>query len=123
MQTALSTPVAPGLGTQPPANAPLAAHAAAEERYLYAPILMDDNGLSPSRHALHEHHELDELVEQLQQGDPASRGWTNTARELSRKLQRPVQWRACGLNGVTVGQARQALLPLVPAQPVDRPVR
>lgn len=64
----------------------LAAHAAAEERFLYAPILMDDNGLSPSRHALHEHHQLDELVEQLQENDPASRGWMNTARKLSRKV-------------------------------------
>ncbi|WP_194715570.1 SGNH/GDSL hydrolase family protein [Noviherbaspirillum soli] len=41
------------------------------------------------------------------------------ARELAGKLRRPVQWRACGLNGVTVGQARQALLPLVPAQRID----
>src|SRR3546814_10693664 len=40
----------------------LAAHAAAEERFLYAPILMDDMGLSPSRHALAEHHEIDECV-------------------------------------------------------------
>src|SRR3546814_18788143 len=39
----------------------LAAHAAAEERFLYAPILMDDMGLSPSRHALAEHHEIDEI--------------------------------------------------------------
>ncbi|MES2858486.1 MAG: hemerythrin domain-containing protein, partial [Pseudomonadota bacterium] len=43
----------------------LAAHAAAEERFLYAPVLMDDMGLNSSRHALHEHHEMDELVEDL----------------------------------------------------------
>jgi hypothetical protein len=61
----------------------LAAHAAAEERFLYAPILMDDMGLSPSRHALHEHHEMDELVEQLQKDDTSSRSWLRTARELS----------------------------------------
>jgi hypothetical protein len=64
----------------------LAAHAAAEERYLYAPILMDDMGLSSSRHALHEHHEVDELVEEMQEGDPASRGWLATARKLSKKV-------------------------------------
>ena len=40
----------------------LAAHEAAEERYLYVPMLMDDMGLNSSRHALHEHHELDELI-------------------------------------------------------------
>ncbi len=64
----------------------LAAHAAAEERYLYVPILMDDMGLSSSRHALHEHHEMDELVEQLQEGEPANRGWLATARKLSHKV-------------------------------------
>lgn len=41
------------------------------------------------------------------------------ARELARRLARPVHWRACGLNGVTVRQAQDQLLPLVPAQPVD----
>lgn len=64
----------------------LAAHAAAEERFLYAPILMDDMGLLSSRHALHEHHEIDELVEELRGRDTASRGWLATARKLSRKV-------------------------------------
>lgn len=43
----------------------LAAHAAAEERFLYVPMLMEDMGLNSSRHALAEHHEIDELVETL----------------------------------------------------------
>ena len=60
-----------------------AAHAAAEERFLYVPILMDDRGLNSSRHALHEHHQIDELVEQLQQLDPAREPWLDKARELS----------------------------------------
>jgi len=64
----------------------LAAHAAAEERYLYVPMLMHDNGLDASRHALHEHHEIDELVEQLQEGKPSDRGWMNTARALSHQV-------------------------------------
>lgn len=64
----------------------LAAHAAAEERFLYAPILMFDNGLDVSRHALHEHHELDELVEKLQDGEPDDRGWMATAKVLSREV-------------------------------------
>ena len=41
----------------------LAAHEAAEERFLYVPMLLEDAGLDSSRHALHEHHEIDELVE------------------------------------------------------------
>jgi len=64
----------------------LAAHAAAEERYLYVPILMDDRGLNSSRHALHEHHEMDELVEQLQEEDTSGRGWLAIARKLSHKV-------------------------------------
>ncbi len=64
----------------------LAAHAAAEERFLYAPILMDDRGLNSSRHALHEHHEMDELVEDLQSLDPRHAAWLKKARELSEKV-------------------------------------
>lgn len=64
----------------------LAAHEAAEERYLYVPMLMDDMGLDASRHALHEHHEIDELVEQLRKLDPAAGPWLEKARELSQKV-------------------------------------
>jgi hypothetical protein len=64
----------------------LAAHEAAEERHLYVPMLMDDRGLDSSRHALHEHHELDELVEKLREGRPGDRGWMATARALSRQV-------------------------------------
>lgn len=64
----------------------LAAHEAAEERYLYVPMLMDDAGLDASRHALHEHHELDELVEELQVVDKSGRSWMATAKKLSEKV-------------------------------------
>lgn len=61
----------------------LAAHAASEERFLYAPILMDDLGLNPSRHALAEHHEIDECVEELMQADYEGGSWLATAKKLS----------------------------------------
>ncbi len=64
----------------------LAAHEAAEERYLYVPILMDDAGLDSSRHALHEHHEMDELVEEMQTLDHNGSGWMAKARKLSEKV-------------------------------------
>lgn len=64
----------------------LAAHEAAEERYLYVPMLMHDMGLNASRHALHEHHQLDELVEELQVSDKAAPGWMATAKQLSHKV-------------------------------------
>lgn len=64
----------------------LEAHEAAEERYLYAPILMDDMGLDSARHALHEHHQIDELIADLQKLSPAGVAWIDTARELSKKV-------------------------------------
>jgi len=64
----------------------LAAHAAAEERFLYAPILMDDAGLDASRHALHEHHEIDEIVADMQVNDKNGAGWMARARKLSEKV-------------------------------------
>jgi hypothetical protein len=64
----------------------LAAHEAAEERFLYAPILMADTGLEPARHALHEHHELDEIVEDMQVIAHAGAKWMACARKLSEKV-------------------------------------
>ena len=64
----------------------LAAHAAAEERFLYAPVLMDDMGLNLSRHALHEHHQMDELVEDLHKADAEGGQWLAVARKLSEKV-------------------------------------
>ncbi len=62
------------------------AHEAAEERYLYAPILMDDMGLDSARHALHEHHQIDELIADLRKLDPAGDAWIDTARALSHEV-------------------------------------
>ena len=64
----------------------LAAHAAAEERYFYTPILMHDAGLDLSRHALAEHHDMDELVEDLIKLDPAGDAFGAKARELTHKV-------------------------------------
>ena len=64
----------------------LMAHAAAEERNLYAPLLMEDGGLDASRHALHEHHEIDELLEDLSVRDKKQAGWIATAKKLSFKV-------------------------------------
>jgi hypothetical protein len=64
----------------------LAAHAAAEERFLYAVILMHDAGLDVSRHALHEHHEIDELVEKLEACDPEADTWHEAAKALSHEV-------------------------------------
>jgi hypothetical protein len=64
----------------------LMAHAAAEERHLYVPLLMEDGGLDASRHALHEHHEVDELLADMSVRDKKRPGWIATAKKLSFKV-------------------------------------
>lgn len=64
----------------------LAAHAAAEERFLYAQILFDDMGLKSSRHALAEHHEIDECVEALEDARNQPDAWPELVRKLSHEV-------------------------------------
>ena len=61
----------------------LYAHAAAEERFLYAPMLMEDAGLYSARHALAEHHRLDHTVEDLQDLSADSDEFGATAKKLA----------------------------------------
>ncbi len=60
----------------------LEAHAAAEERFLYCVMMMDDSGLTSSRHALAEHHEMEEMLEELTTDDPTVAGWMTRAKRL-----------------------------------------
>jgi hypothetical protein len=64
----------------------LAAHAAAEERFLYAPMLMEDLGLDPSRHAMAEHHDIDELVEEMEETPETGGSWMAVANRLAHKV-------------------------------------
>lgn len=41
------------------------------------------------------------------------------ARALAARLQRPVQWRACGKNGVTAREALESVIPLIPEHRID----
>ena len=67
-------------------RAELSAHAAAEERCFYVPLIAHDMTQEPSRHGIAEHHEMDELVETLEQTDFSSPGWLVTAKELHHKI-------------------------------------
>jgi hypothetical protein len=64
----------------------LDAHATAEERHLYVPLLMDDAGLSVSRHALADHHKAEKLVDALRGVDPSTEEFTELATELSAEV-------------------------------------
>jgi len=64
----------------------LDAHATAEERHFYVPLLMDDAGLSVTRHALADHHKAEELVEQLRAVDPTGDHFAELAKQLSAEV-------------------------------------
>ncbi len=64
----------------------LDAHATAEERHLYLPLLMIDAGLSVSRHALADHHKAEKLVEQLRGVDPTTDQFAEVARQLATEV-------------------------------------
>ncbi|KQD01626.1 hemerythrin domain-containing protein [Acinetobacter soli] len=64
----------------------LYAHSVAEDRYLYIPLMFNDTGLDITRHALAEHHEMDEMVEELEQTDMSSPSWIATAKKLADKV-------------------------------------
>lgn len=64
----------------------LYAHETAEERYFYIPLMAHENGVDLSRHAIAEHHEMDELVEKLDETEMSSSAWLTTARALGDKV-------------------------------------
>lgn len=64
----------------------LAAHATAEERCFYIPLMSIDASVDASRHGVAEHHEMDEMVEALQKMEYSSPGWIAGARRLSEKI-------------------------------------
>lgn len=60
----------------------LFAHAVGEDRYFYIPLMMNDSGLNITRHALAEHHEMDELLEELTELEMSSPSWLVKAKKL-----------------------------------------
>ena len=60
----------------------LLAHETAEERHFYVPLMQDDLGVDLSRHAIAEHHEMDEMVEELESMEFSSSAWLRLAKKL-----------------------------------------
>ena len=67
-------------------KAELAKHAIAEERHFYIPLMDSDNTIEPSRHAIAEHHEIDELVEKLEQTAMSSSAWLLHMKTLQERV-------------------------------------
>ena len=61
-------------------------HAKAEERHFYVPLMKKDLTQEKARHSVAEHHELDKIIEELEQTDRSSAGWVATAKKLHEKL-------------------------------------
>ncbi len=64
----------------------LSAHAAAEERCFYVPLIAHDRTQAASRHGIAEHHEMDELVEALEDIESVSPSWITQAKALRHKI-------------------------------------
>ena len=67
-------------------KAELAAHETAEERCFYVPLFEHDETVDESRHAIAEHHEMDEMVESLEKMNPGTEDWRACARKLCEKI-------------------------------------
>ncbi|MGR3572264.1 hemerythrin domain-containing protein [Brevirhabdus sp.] len=50
-------------------------HAAAEEETFYSKLISETWGQDSARHSVHEHQQLDDLMEELHNMDMASSGW------------------------------------------------
>ena len=64
----------------------LDAHATAEERHFYIPLLMDDASLGVTRHALADHHKAMKLVDELRGVDPTTDHFADLAKQLSAEV-------------------------------------
>ncbi|WP_236195936.1 hemerythrin domain-containing protein [Pseudomonas glycinae] len=72
-------------------KAELQAHETAEERHFYIPLMEYDNGIDLSRHAIAEHHEMDEMMEELDEIEMSSPAWLAMAKKLSEKVHHHLQ--------------------------------
>ncbi len=64
----------------------LLAHETAEERCFYVPLFEHDSTVDASRHAIAEHHEMDEMVEDLEKIEYSSPAWLPAAKKLAEKV-------------------------------------
>lgn len=58
------------------------AHAAAEEETFYAKLMERTWGQDSARHSVHEHEQMDEIMEELREMDMSSPGWIQRFKTL-----------------------------------------
>ena len=64
----------------------MAAHETAEERAFYVPLIEHDETVDPARHGIAEHHEMDEMVEDLEKAEEGSAEWLEDVGKLVHKV-------------------------------------
>ncbi len=64
----------------------LDAHAAAEEQSFYAELMERPEGTDKARHSVHEHQQMEELVEELNELDLENTGWLNKFKKLEHQV-------------------------------------
>lgn len=72
-------------------KAEMAAHETAEERAFYVPLIEHDDTVDEARHAIAEHHQMDEMVEDLDQAAEGSSGWLESMGALVHKVEHHLQ--------------------------------
>jgi len=68
-------------------KAEMAAHETAEERAFYVPLFEHDDTVDEARHGIAEHHEMDEMVEDLEKAKEGSAEWLENVGKLVQKLE------------------------------------
>lgn len=68
-------------------KAQLESHAVAEERHFYSPLLEKDEAVELTRHGIAEHHEIDELLETLDNTEMHSPAWLRYLKSLKEKVE------------------------------------
>lgn len=61
-------------------------HEDAEERFFYVPLMEEDMTQEKARHSVAEHHEMDELVEKLEDTEMDASNWLKIAKDLEHQL-------------------------------------
>ncbi|ARD44271.1 hemerythrin domain-containing protein [Colwellia sp. PAMC 21821] len=61
-------------------------HSIAEERHFYMPLMRLDATIELARHAIAEHHDIDEFIAKLEETDMDSPVWLKTMKALQHKV-------------------------------------
>ena len=65
----------------------LEVHASMEERYFYKPLISSDATQEDARHGMHEHHEIEEAIEKVEDKEMGSEAWFKAIDKLKHEVE------------------------------------